>query len=64
MRLFYKLEIRKRIDFDQDECCDINDWASEEALLMNKEDVENIAKNAISQLQNRVIEEIRAIAQS
>ncbi len=64
MRLFYKQENRKRIDFDQDECCDVNDWAGSEALLMRKGDVENVVKNAISQLENRVIEEIRAIAQS
>ena len=51
IRLFYKQETRTRVDFDSEITSDLNDWASAESLLAPSGHADDLARNAMRDLE-------------
>ena len=63
IRLFYKQETRKRVDFDSDIASDLNDWASSESFLAPSSHAEDLARDAMHDLERSIFSAIERAAE-
>jgi hypothetical protein len=64
IRLFYKQETRTRVDFDSEVTSDLNDWASAESSLVPSSYPDDLARNAMRDLEQSILSTIeRAVDQ-
>lgn len=63
IRLFYKQETRKKVDFDSDITSDLKDWASSESFLTPSSHAEDLARDAMRYLERSILSAIEIAAE-